>query len=62
MNDQKKLKQKRNEDFDVLFELRDINLKLKAVLEGENLSPFLASGRMPHNPGRSPGIIHNYEL
>jgi len=50
-----------NEDFKAVFELRDINLKLKAILGEKNLSKFFASGRMPHNLGNSPSII-TYEL
>lgn len=49
-----------NEDFKAVFELRDNNLKLKAILGKKNLSKFLASGRMPHNLGNS--IIITYEL
>lgn len=56
-----KQKQKMNEDFKAVFQLRGINLKLKAILEGKNLPKFLASGRMPHNLGISPCII-TYEL
>lgn len=50
-----------NEDFKAVYELRDINLKLKAVLGKNNLSKFLASGRMPHNLANSP-IIPTYQL
>lgn len=56
-----KQKQKMNEDFKAVFQLRGINLKLKAILGGKNLPKVLASGRMPHNLGISPYII-TYEL